>query len=246
MKNLIILFTAILLFASSDLYSQVSIQIGGGLGYISPVGDYGGSTVDFYNGTKYGMSSGFNYHAKARVGLLGLNLFGIIEYSTISGEGEGDPTKTNTQVENSHSIFSIKAGPEFNISPPLSPVGFYLDGFVSVNTFSGTVKFQGLQNVNSSGDDIQTTTRFGVGAGGGVLWDILPIVTLDFGVHFNLYNLFGKEYATGNDGPGRIEVYTSLNDEKDPLYETGDINHIVANARAINAWQFTLTAMIGI
>jgi hypothetical protein len=128
------------LLVMANLYSQVSLQIGGGLGYISPVGDYGGSTLDFYNGTKYGMSSGFNYHAKARVGLLGFNLFGIIEYSTISGEGESEPGQG--QVENSHSIFSIKAGPEFNISPPHSPVAFYLDGFVSVNTFSGTIKFQ--------------------------------------------------------------------------------------------------------
>lgn len=246
MKKSVILFTAILLFASSNLYSQVSFQIGGGLGYILPVGDYGGSTVDFYNGTKYGMSSGFNYHAKARVGLLGLNLFGIIEYSTISGEGEGDPTKTNTQVENTHSIFSIKAGPEFNISPPLSPVGFYLDGFVSLNTFSGTVKFQGLQYVDSSGDDIQTTTRFGVGAGGGVLLDILPVVTLDFGVHFNLYNLFGQQYTGTTTNPKRLDAYTSLNDDKDPLYEAGDNEHIIGDARAINAWQFTLTAMIGI
>lgn len=88
------------------------------------------------------MSSGFNYHAKARVGLLGFNLFGIVEYSTVSGEGESEPG--HGKVENSHGIFSLKAGPEFNISPPLSPVGFYLDGFVSVNTFSGTVKFQGV------------------------------------------------------------------------------------------------------
>ena len=85
MKKPAILFTVILFLVSSNIYSQISLQIGGGLGYISPVGDYGGSTVDFYNGTKYGMSSGFNYHAKARVGLLGFNLFGIIEYSTVIG-----------------------------------------------------------------------------------------------------------------------------------------------------------------
>ena len=246
MKKSFLVLVVVLFYLPINLYSQISLQVGGGLGYISPTGDYGGSTIDFYNGTKYGMSSGFNYHAKARVGLLGFNLFGIIEYSTVSGDGEGDPTKTNTQVENSHSIFSIKAGPEFNISPPLSPVGFYLDGFVSVNTFSGTVKFQGLQNVNSSGDDIQTTTRFGVGAGGGVLLDFIPIVTFDVGVHYNLYNVFGQQYTGTTTNPERLDAYTSLNDDKDPLYEAGDDKHIIGNARAINAWQFTITAMIGI
>ena len=49
MKKPAILFTVILFLVSSNIYSQISLQIGGGLGYISPVGDYGGSTVDFYN-----------------------------------------------------------------------------------------------------------------------------------------------------------------------------------------------------
>lgn len=246
MKKTLLMFTAFIFLMSPGIYSQVTLQVGGGLGYISPAGDYSGSTVDFYNGTKYGMSSGFNYHAKARVGILGLNLFGIIEYSTVSGEGEGDPTKDRTQVENSHGIFSLKAGPEFNFSVPMSPVGFYLDGFVSVNTFSGNVKFQGLSKAPSPENDLETATRFGAGAGGGVLLDILPVVTLDFGVHYNLYNLFGKQYAIGDDRPGRLEVYTSLNDDKDPLFEAGDDEHIIGDSRSINAWQFTLTAMIGI
>jgi hypothetical protein len=244
MKKTLILFTALLFLTSPDFYSQVTLQIGGGLGYISPAGDYAGSTVDFYDGTKYGMSSGFNYHAKARVGLLGLNLFGIIEYSTVSGDGESEPGKG--EVENSHGIFSIKAGPEFNISPPLFPLGFYLDGFISINTFSGTVKFQGVAEVPSGEYELGNETRFGVGAGGGVLLDILPIVTLDFGVHFNLYNLFGKQYTGTTLNPKRLDAYTSLNDEKDPLSGLdGDI-FIIENARAINAWQFTLTVMIGI
>jgi opacity protein-like surface antigen len=244
MKKTLMFFVLIALLLSPNLYSQISLQIGGGLGYVSPTGDYGGSTVDFYNGTKYGMSSGFNYHAKARVGLLGFNLFGIIEYSTVSGDGESEPGQG--EVENSHSIFSIKAGPEFNISPPLSPVGFYLDGFVSVNTFSGTVKFQGVAQVPSGEYDLGTQTRFGVGLGGGVLLDLIPIVTFDLGVHYNLYNVLGQTYTGTTINPKRLDSYTSLNDDKDPLFGTNDDIYIIENARAINAWQFTLTAMIGI
>ena len=244
MKKALLLFTALLLLISPQLYSQVTLQIGGGLGYIAPAGDYSGSTIDFYNGTKYGMSNGFNYHAKARVGLLGLNLFGMIEYSTVSGDGESEPGQGT--VENSHGIFSIKAGPEFNLSIPLSPIGFYLDGFVSVNTFSGTVKFQGVSEVPSGERNLESATRFGVGAGGGVLLDILPVVTLDFGVHYNLYNLFGKNYSSVSTSHERLDSYTGLNDDKDPLYQSGDTDHFISDSRLINAWQFTLTAMIGI
>jgi len=244
MKNAAVFFALITFLVSPNLYSQISLQIGGGLGYITPAGDYGGSTIDFYNGTKYGMSSGFNYHAKARVGLLGFNLFGIIEYSTVSGDGESEPGQG--EVENSHSIFSIKAGPEFNISPPLSPVGFYVDGFISVNTFSGTVKFQGVAQVPSGEYDLESATRFGVGAGGGVLLDLIPIVTFDFGIHYNLYNIFGQTYTGTTTNPKRLDAYTSLNDDKDPLFGTDEDIYIIENTRAINAWQFTLTAMIGI
>ena len=244
MKRTVILFFLFTLLVSTDVYSQISLQVGGGLGYISPTGDYSGSTVDFYNGTKYGMSSGFNYHAKARVGLLGFNVFGIIEYSTISGDGESEPGQG--EVENSHSIFSIKAGPEFNFSPPLSPLGFYLDGFVAINTFSGTVKFQGVSQVPSGERDLESDTRIGVGAGGGILFDILPVVTLDFGIHYNFYNLFGKQYTSISTSHERLDNYTSLNDDKDPLYQAGDDEHIIADKRSMNAWQFTLTAMIGI
>jgi len=60
MRNAAVFFALLAFLFSPNLYSQVTLQVGGGLGYISPTGDYGGSTMDFYNGTKYGMSSGFN------------------------------------------------------------------------------------------------------------------------------------------------------------------------------------------
>ena len=245
MKKVILNSLLITLILSASAYSQITLQVGGGLGYVSPTGDYGGSTIDFYNGTKYGMSSGFNYHAKARVGLLGLNLFGIIEYSTVSGDGESE--EGQGEVENSHGIFSIKAGPEFNLSIPLSPIGFYLDGFISVNTFSGTVKFQGVSQVPSGEYDLGSATTFGAGVGGGVLLDIIPVVTLDFGIHYNAYNLLGKQYTSVvSTNPKRLDAYTSLNDDKDPAYGIDDDIYIIENSRSMNAWQFTLTALIGL
>lgn len=244
MRNIALLFVLLLIINSPQYYSQVTLQAGGGLGYISPAGDYSGSTIDFYQGSKYGMSSGFNIHAKARAGLLGLNIFGMIDYSTVSGDGESEPGQG--KIENSQSIFSLKAGPEFNLSIPLSPVGVYFDGFVSVNTFSGSVKFQGVSQVPSGDYDIKSETRFGVGAGAGVLLDILPVVTLDFGIHYNIYNLFGKNYSGVSTSHERLDAYTALNDDKDPVFQQGNDEHIIGDSRSISALQFTLTAMIGI
>ncbi|HLG32306.1 MAG TPA: hypothetical protein VI362_04645 [Ignavibacteriaceae bacterium] len=243
MKSIILLLTTAILLFSNNLYPQITLQVGGGLGMVVPSDNYAGSTIEFYNGTHYGLESGFNVHAKAKVGLLGINLFGIIDYSTLSGAGEGEPGRG--EVENTHKIFSIKAGPEFNISIPALPLGLYLDAFISMNTFSGTVSFQGLTKVPSGEYEIETSTRFGAGAGGGVLIDILPVVTLDLAVHYNAYNAFSKEYTTDVSSPGRLEVYTSLNDDKDPLYQTTEDN-IVGESRAANAWQYTLTVMVGI
>jgi hypothetical protein len=246
MKNIALLSSALILFISSVMYSQITLQVGAGGGYLAPTGDYAGSTVDFYNGTKYGMSSGYNFNGKVRVGLLGFDLFGMIEYSSISGDGQSDPDNKNSQIESTQKIFSIKAGPEFNIEFPLSPVGIYFDGFLSVNTFSGTVSFQGVSGVASGDYDLGTTTRVGAGGGGGVLLDFIPVVTLDLGVHYNWYNLTGKQYNSINTNLQRIDAYTSLNDDADPLYSESSSVHIIGESRSINAWEFTLTAMIGI
>ena len=246
MKNILMLASALIIFVSTTSFSQITLQVGAGGGYISPTGDYAGTTVNFYNGEKYGMSSGYNLNAKVRVGLLGLNLFGMIEYSSVSGEGQSDPDNKNSQIENTQNIFSIKAGPEFSFEIPLSPVGFYLDGFLSVNTFSGTVSFQGVSGVPTGEYDLETATRVGAGGGGGVLLNFIPVVTLDLGIHYNWYNLTGSQYNSVNTNPQRLDAYTSLNDDADPLYSAGSDDHIVGESRSINAWEFTLTAMIGI
>jgi hypothetical protein len=246
MKNIALLSSIIIFFISSIVYSQVTLQVGAGGGYMLPTGDYAGSTVDFYNGTNYGMSGGYNINAKVRVGLLGFNLFGIIGYSSISGDGQSDPDNKNSQIENTQNILSIKAGPEFKIEIPLSPIGFYIDGFVSVNTFNGTVSFQGVSGVPTGDYDLETATRVGAGGGGGVLWNIISIVTLDFGVNYNWYNLTGQQYTGVSTNPKRLDAYTSLNDDADPLYQEGSSVYIIGESRSINAWEFTITAMIGI
>lgn len=52
----------ILLFTFSCLsisLAQITAQVGGGLAYNLPQSDAGGTTDEFYKGTKYGLSNGF-------------------------------------------------------------------------------------------------------------------------------------------------------------------------------------------
>jgi hypothetical protein len=37
--------------------SQVNMRLGGGIGVTSPASDFSGSTLEYYNGSRYGLSS---------------------------------------------------------------------------------------------------------------------------------------------------------------------------------------------
>lgn len=249
MKNYHISFFAATLFFVFFTYqanAQVTLQLGGGLGYSTPTGDYGGNTTEFYSGTKYGIESGFNYHAKARVGLLFLNVFGEIGYTTFSGEGEAIAGQGNINISNN--VFSMKVGPEFPINIPLSPITPYLMGFVAVNTFSGEVEFQGVPGDVPSGTyDLASATRVGIGGGGGVTFSAGPL-KLDLSIQYHLINFTGNEYKIENaTSHKRLDNYTSLNDGKDPNYISGSDNeHFIQEDRGIGAMEFKLTALFGL
>ncbi|MCI0556275.1 MAG: hypothetical protein L0287_35475, partial [Anaerolineae bacterium] len=98
---LAIVFMALAL-GTIPVAAQITLQGGVGLGIGLPQGDYGGSTIDHYAGSAYGMSTGYNVHGKARVGLLGLRVAGEIGYSSFSNTGESEPGQGKMEV--SHSI----------------------------------------------------------------------------------------------------------------------------------------------
>ncbi len=247
MKKINIYFIAAAFFVLIFTYqtnAQVTLQLGGGLGYTTPTGDYGGNTTEFYNGTKYGIESGFNYHAKARVGLLFLNVFGEIGYTTFSGEGEAAPGQGNINISNN--VFSMKVGPEFPINIPLSPITPYLTAFVAVNTFSGEVEFQGVSSVPSGTYDLASATRVGIGGGGGVMFSAGPL-KLDLSIQYHLINFTGNEYKIENvTSHARLDNYTSLNDGADPAYLSGSDSHFIKDDRGIGAMEFKVTAMFGL
>lgn len=247
MKNYSVSFLAVTLFILLFAYrtnAQVTLQLGGGLGYATPTGEYGGDMKEFYNGTKYGIESGFNYHAKARVGLLFLNVFGEIGYTTFSGEGEALPGQGNISLSNN--VFSMKVGPEFPITIPLSPITPYLMGFVAVNTFSGEVEFQGVSGLPSGTYELASATRVGIGGGGGVTFSAGPL-KLDLSIQYHLINFTGNEYKIENvTSHERLDNYTSLNDGADPAYLNGSDSHFIQDDRGIGSMEFKVTAMFGL
>ncbi len=223
--------------------AQITLQIGGGLGYSIPTGDYGGSVADFYNGTKYGMKSGINFHGKARVGILFLNAFGEVGYTIFSGDG--DVQSGGGTIKNSQKIISMKIGPEFPINIPLSPITPYVQGFVALNTFSGDVEFTNVTGVSNGKKDLANAIRLGLGAGVGVMFS-LGGLKLDANIQYHLLNLAGKEYKIDNvTSHTLLDNYTSLNDDKDPLAGT-TTTHIISNSRGITAMEFKLSVMFGL
>jgi hypothetical protein len=236
---------AIITLAVGAVQAQVTLQVGGGAGLALPASDYAGTTIEYYNGTKYGLASGLNVHAKARVGVLGFRLTGEVDYSTFSNDGEAQPGQG--AVEISQKVFAFKVGPEFYIGLPAVPVTPYIGANVALNRFSGQAKFQGVAKLPSATYDLKSATRIGVGFTGGVILKFGVLTSLDLGVSYDLLNTSGKAWEDDNPTQDqRIDSYLTLNDDKDPLYKAGDDKHIIGNARTINAVQIKATIMFGL
>lgn len=244
MKKLILVVLFSISFISVS-FSQITAQVGGGLSYNLPQGDANGTTDEFYHGSKYGLSNGFSFFAKARAGLIGTSFFAEIDYTKLSGDGNADENRGKVEV--SLLNFSFKVGPEIMIDIPLSPVSPYLAPYIMLNQLSGEVKFQGVSKVPSGTYDISTSTRIGAGGALGVLFKLNPAMKLDLSIHYQLLNLFGKEFKSVDPTQvRRLDSYTSLNDDKDPLYSATSDENIIPDKRSINNLQFKLGLMVGL
>ncbi|MDP3682451.1 MAG: outer membrane beta-barrel protein, partial [Ignavibacteria bacterium] len=143
---------------SMQTNAQVNIKLGGGLGMMSPTSDLSGSTIEYYNGTNYGLGSGLNINGKAKFGFAAFNLTGEIDYSTLSNTGNSEPGQGS--VELSQKIVSLKVGPEFRLGLPMIPITPYLGFNVALNSFSGETTFQGVSKVPSATYSMKSATRF--------------------------------------------------------------------------------------
>jgi hypothetical protein len=241
----ILLVSLFIVFTSTTAEAQISLQAGIGGGMVSPLADYSGSTTDYYSGKNYGLSSGYNLHMKARLGLLALNVFAQIDYSSLSNEGESEPGKG--KVELIQNVLSIKAGPEFSLGLPLIPIKPYLNVFILFNSFGGETKFNGVAKVPSGTYKLEPASRIGAGGGFGAIINLGPMTKLDLSIQYNMLNLFGKTWEDANPAKDqRLDSYLSLNDEKDPLINLDGNEHFISTARTINTLQITAALMFGL
>jgi hypothetical protein len=242
-RVLLILLT--LLLVTNPTHAQITLQVGGGAGVALPAGDYGGSTVDYYNGVKYGLSTGYTLHAKARFGLLGILLTGEVGYSSFSNSGDAEAGQGTVDV--SQKVLAFRAGPEFHLWLPAVPVTPYLGVNVALNRFTGQTKFQGVSRVASGTYDLKSATRFGYGFSGGIVVSLGTLTSLDLGVSYNFMNASGKTWDDVNlTVDQRLDSYLALNDTKDPLFGAGTDQHFIANARKANDLEITATIMFGL
>jgi opacity protein-like surface antigen len=223
----------------------VNLKLGGGIGVMSPASAFSGSTLDYYNGSLYGLSSGINIHGKAKIGLSGLNLTGEIDYSSLANTGNSEPGQGKVDI--SQKILSLKVGPEFRLSLPALPVTPYIGANLALNKFSGETTFQGVAKVPSATYTVNGATRFGIGFSAGTEVSVGPFLSLDLGISYNLMNVFGKVWYDVNPGINqRVDSYLSLNDAPDPQYTAGDDKHFISNERSIHSILFTASILFGL
>jgi hypothetical protein len=237
--------TVLAWFPLAGFSQGIKLQVGAGLGYEMPVGDYGGTTIDYYNGTKYGLSGGLNFHGKGRVGAAGFQLGAEVGYSSLSNSGNATATGQG-EVTVTQNIFFLKLGPEYMINIPALPLKPYVGLNLALNTISGEVTFGNVILVPSGTHEVQSASRFGLGATGGVVYKMGPLISFDLSVSYNLMNLFGKKFDVVVN-PSRIDSYTRLNDDKDVIPADGSNPvHIISSSRSISCLQAGLSVMFGI
>ncbi len=238
-------FLVFLTLSSMPIQAQITLQGGVGIGMAVPAGEYGGSTIDFYQGKQYGLSTGLNLHGKVRIGALGARVTGEASYSRVSNSGNSEPGQGNVEV--SQKILSVKLGPEYSFSLPFAPITPYLGGHAAIHIINGEVKFQGVSKVQSGTFKLQSGTRIGLGGTFGVVVGMGPLMSLDLAAHYDAMNLLGRVWEDLNIiDDQRLDSYLAINDEPDPLYIPGNDRHFINSSRTMSAFHFTVTVMFGL
>jgi hypothetical protein len=240
-----VVFVVLIALTTTPSRSQTSIQFGGGIGVAIPTSDFGGTTLDYYNGSRYGLSSGLNLNGKAKVGWSVWSIAGEIDYASFHNNGNLESGQGSVDV--SQKVLSLKAGPEFRIGLSELPVTSYVGVNLAMNRFSGETTFQGVAKVPSATNSLNSTTRLGVGFSAGSEVSFGPFFAVDFNLSYNVMNAFGNKWDDA--GPGstqRIDSYLSLNDAPDPRYTPGDDKHFISHERNIRSILFTASILFGL
>lgn len=236
-------FIIVLLFASSNSYSQLHISLGPALGYTIPQSDFGGNPSDYYNGTKYGLTGGIDFGAIGRLGLGPLNFNLSLMYTPLSNNGSVPDPGSGSTVDIKMHIFTVGVGTQYGFGVPLAPVKPYIGLDLLFSTFGGSFQFHGTQKVNSNLNDMNSATRVGLGIAAGVNLKLLT-TSVDISLRYNMLNLFSKRYE-GSPSGTRLDSYFFLNDDKDPNYSATDDKHPIGSSRTIATLQLQLGVMFG-
>ena len=245
MKKLKLLALLFSLCFSQVLLSQVKVWLGPEIGLTVPTGDYGGTTVDFYNGVKYGLGSGVNFGALVKFKLAVLNIRAGLNYSAHSNSGNSDPENPNSFIEVKQNMLMFFAGPEFSFKIPSSSVLPYVGADLLFTSLSGETTFQGVARVPTGTFSMSTASRLGFGLGGGIEFHFGKKYALDVGLRYNFINLIGKKFEE-LPSDDRVDSYSNLNDDQDPNYAVDPNDHPISNSRSISTFQFNLAFLFGL
>lgn len=244
MLNRILLLISILTLIEHST-SQISLQIGGGAGLTNPLSDYKGSTIEFYSGKNYGLSSGYSIFAKTRFVFLGTNFIGEIGYALLSNSGNSEPGKGKVEIK--HKLINFKVGPEFQFPIPALPIKLYSGGNLLYTVFTGETSFNGVADVPSGVHKMQSAGRFGLNGNAGVLIKLNPLLSLDINANYNILNLIGRKWESPPiTKVKRIDSYLYLNDDKDPLGDLNTTEHFITRSRTIQTIGVSVGLMFGI
>lgn len=225
-------------------FSQ-SLYLGPTVGITSPSGDYSGSTMEYYAGSKYGLSTGFNLGVLLKTNTGPFMLRGSANYSSLKNSGSAEPG--DGFIEHKSNIFTLSAGPEFYLTSDPAPLKPYLGADVLLSFISGRSTFSSVDFVPDGTFDMQSATRIGLGLGAGFEYSIGSGNILDVSIRYNFVNLIGKEFNDGTPSENRrLDSYLSLNDDKDPV-NPSDINrHPIGTSRSINTFQINISYLFGL
>lgn len=189
MKKLLTLITTLLISASVVSAQGISIAPTAGLTIVT--GPDALSNDISEGGLGFSSAPHFGVKGKFSLPLIPLAITGQVLYTSFSGEGETmitDGVTVPLETESSLLIFGV--GAEYIFVPgPISP---YL-GFDFFYANLGETKITSTSSNFSYEQTIDGDSRTGIGIGGGLQIDIIPLIDIDVAAKYNINNLIGKE-----------------------------------------------------
>ena len=211
-----------------------------------PLRDFGGTTAEFYDGSRYGLRVGIGGHAKLRFGIGGIRMAGDLGYTYLYGHGAA--TSGVGTIDLVGRVFALRLGPEFQFPLTASGVGAYVGGNIALNNLGFDITFTDVPGVARPTEDYisNSAARIGAGLTGGILVPVASGITVDVGVGFNFVNLLGAEWEDRDPvGDNRDDSYLALNDAVDPHFAPNSSTHFIGHSRHLQTAQLTVTVMFG-